>query len=46
VPFVAEVLAAGRVEAVALLMTLGALAVGDEDIYAFPRPPEADAVAA
>jgi hypothetical protein len=42
VPFIAGILAAGQVDAVSLLMTLGALAVGDEDVYAFPRPPEAD----
>lgn len=42
VPFIAGILAAGQVDVVSLLMTLGALAIGDEDVYAFPRPPEVD----
>jgi hypothetical protein len=42
VPFLAGILAAGEVDPVPLLMTLGALAIGDMDVYAFPRPPEAD----
>lgn len=42
VPFLAGILAAGTADAVPLLMTLGAIAIGDMDVYAFPRPPEAD----
>lgn len=42
VPFLAGILAVGEVDPVPLLMTLGALAIGDMDVYAFPRPPEAD----
>lgn len=42
VPFLAGILAARAVDPVPLLMTLGAFAVGDMDVYAFPRPPEAD----
>jgi hypothetical protein len=52
VPYLADILATADVDAVPVLMTLGSIAIGDLDWYAFPVPEEArggsypDAVAA